>query len=69
MYIIKSDTRNAYMTATGWTTIERDGKNAALNGLGEVVRFTKNEMLRNKDTLPKGQRFVHFPKITWRDIK
>ncbi len=68
MYVIKSDQRNAFMTASGWTRITRDGKNATLDGLNDVVRFTEHEAELNKDKLPKGQRFVYFPKIKWSDI-
>lgn len=69
MYIIRSDVRNAYKTGDGWTTITRDGKNAVLNGLSDVIRFTKREAERNKDKLPKGSRFVYFPKIKWSDMQ
>ena len=69
MYIIKNDLRNAYKTYDGWTTITMDGKNGVLNGLSDVIRFTKGEAERNKDKLPKGSRFVYFPKIKWSDFK
>ncbi len=69
MYVIKNDLRNAYKTYDGWTTIVRSGKNATLNGLDDVIRFTANEMELNKDKLPKGSRFVYFPQRRWRDMK
>ena len=68
MYIIKNDLRNAYLTYDGWTSIQRDGNNGALVGLNDVIRFTKREAALNEDKLPKGSRFVYFPKIKWRDF-
>jgi hypothetical protein len=68
MYIIKSDLRNAFKTYEGWTEIHKSKKQVTLVGLNDVVRFTTNEMLLNREHLPKGQRFVHFPRITWREI-
>jgi hypothetical protein len=65
VYVIKSDTRNAYKTSTGWTTITRDGKNAVLNGLNDVLRFTERE---SHNSLPKGCRFVYFPRRRWKDL-
>lgn len=63
MYIIHSDVRRAYRTTYGWTTIH---KGTLLVGLEDVLRFTKNEAELNKDTLPKGNRFVYFPERKWR---
>ena len=63
MYIIKNDHRKAYLTSTGWTTIE----GGTLRGLHDVLRFTAQEVELNKDTLPHGSRFIHFPKRNWRD--
>ena len=67
MYVIRNDLRKAYKTFDGWTTRTMDGKNGTLNGLNDVQRFTKGESERM--VLPKGSRFVYFPKREWRDIK
>lgn len=69
MYIIYNKHRNAYKTGDGWTTITRDGKNASLNGLTDVLRFTLGESIANKDALAKeGSHFVYFPKRRWCDL-
>lgn len=65
MHIIRSDIRNAYLTYDGWTTINK----GILSSLHNVIRFTSSEAALNEDTLPKGQRFVHFPVRKWRDMK
>lgn len=67
MYVIRNDLRKAYKTYDGWTTITRDGKNGVLNGLNDVMRFTKGES--QSMVLPKGSRFVYFPRREWRDLK
>ena len=69
MYIIRNDIRKAYKTFDGWTTITRTPKSVALDGLGDVQRFTKREAELNADKLPNGSRFVYFPKIQWSDFK
>lgn len=68
MYVIKNDHRNAFKTYDGWTRITTTGRNATLDGLGDVIRFTKREAERNADRLPKGSRFVYFPLIEWSDF-
>lgn len=69
MYIIYSEHRNAYRTDSGWTTITRDGKNACLNGLNDVLRFTEGEAIMNKERMAKqGCRFVYFPQRRWCDL-
>ena len=67
MYVIRNDLRQAFKTYDGWTSIVRDGNNGTLNGLGDVIRFTANEMRLNEDKLPKGSRFVYFPRREWSD--
>lgn len=69
MYIVYNEARNAYKTGDGWTRITRDGKNAVLDGLSDVIRFTKGEAERNANNLPKGSRFVYFPRRRWRDYQ
>lgn len=69
MYIIRNDIRNAYKTYDGWTTIVRDGNNGTLNGLNDVIRFTEREAQLNVNKLPKGSRFVYFPRIQWKEIQ
>ncbi len=64
MYIIRSDTRNAYLTYDGWTHIH----SGIITGLHNVVRFTSGEVALNEGNLPSGQRFVHFPIRKWRDL-
>lgn len=68
MYIVYSEIRNAYKTYDGWTTITRTPKGITLDGLNDVIHFTKGEAERNADKLPKGSRFVHFPKVEWSDF-
>ena len=68
MYIIKNDIRNAFKTYDGWTTIVRTKEGVSLVGLNDVIRFTTNEMLANRDKLGKGCRFVYFPKVRWSDL-
>jgi hypothetical protein len=65
MYIIRNDIRNAYKTHDGWTTIQ-DGH---LIGLHDVLRFTDSEAARNTNALPKGSRFVYFPRRRWKDMQ
>lgn len=67
MYVIRNDLRKAYKTFDGWTTITRKGNTGVLNGLNDVQRFTEGESQRM--VLPKGSRFVYFPKREWRDLK
>lgn len=64
MYIIRNDLRNAYKTHDGWTSIQ-DG---SLIGLHDVLRFTASEMRLNESKLPKGSRFVYFPRRRWKDL-
>jgi hypothetical protein len=70
MYMIWSEHRQAYKTYDGWTkTIKKRGKNgtnATLDGLNDTILFTKRETELN--TLPNGQRWVPFRRITWDDI-
>ena len=69
MFVIKNEKRNAFKTYDGWTRITRTPSkvpgmgNATLDGLNDVMRFTSGEAERNKDKLPNGCRFVHFPSI------
>lgn len=67
MYVIRNDYRKAYKTYDGWTTITRTGNTGVLNGLNDVMRFTEGESL--KMVLPKGSRFVYFPRREWRELK
>jgi hypothetical protein len=69
VYVIKNDLRNAFKTYDGWTQIVRSSKSVALIGLDDVIRFTKGEADMNKDSLPKGSRFVYFPRRTWKDVR
>lgn len=69
MYIIYSEVRNAYKTRDGWTTITHTPKASTLNGLADVLRFTLNESVLNKDKLARqGCRFVYFPQRRWCDL-
>lgn len=63
MYIIKDIRNNTFLTDNGWTTISKSPKSNAtyINGLEDVLRFTKGESLANK--LPLFQVWVHFPSI------
>ena len=64
MYIIYNRFRNQYKTGEGWTVID----NGVLKGLHGVLRFTQREMELNKDNLPAGSVFVHFPRRRWSDL-
>lgn len=65
MHILRSETRNAYLTYDGWTNTNK----GIQSSLHNVIRFTSNEVKLNEGNLPKGQYFVHFPVRRWRDMK
>lgn len=57
MYILRNKIRNTFYTSDGWTGFNKHG---AIEGLDNVIRYTKGEYQANKDKLPDTQEFVWF---------